>query len=527
MLNSKIKDYLIQRELGRGGMAVVYLAHDNKFDTNVAVKLLNKDFVNNDNIRKRFLAEARNMFRMSHPNIIKVTDLIDDGDTVAFVMEYIEGETLKDYLERKGKLGDVEIKSLLTQMLDALGYVHEQKLVHRDIKPSNFIITPNGKVKLMDFGIAKNTDSISAEYTQTGTSMQMGTPSYMSPEQVNSSKEVGPTSDIYSLGVVLWQMITGEKPYDIKTLSIFQIQTKIVQEPLRRTNTPWDTIIQKATEKEIVKRFSNFLDFKFELNKPRKNGIWDRGTTVFDQNDDQTILEKKESNKKNPHPKPKDNKTSQTPEENKNLSLDPANKITNSSSTFRNIGIIAILLIGIFLWKKSNKTSVSEDENVTHEDLPRISHPDDAVGGDFNGDGKIDYMWLQKPRLSSDRNECVEQCVSYIKFDDTSIPSIEVLECIGGNTSNLGDLNNNGTDEIGLLPESFNSCWRDYHVWTLKDGRWESAVEPFPTHCNQWENGIKPIEIDPTKNGNVIIRFSDFNSDFDIVTKTKSIDIVN
>jgi serine/threonine protein kinase len=308
MLNTTIKDYLIQSELGRGGMAVVYLAHDNKFDTNVAVKLLNKEYVHNDNIRKRFLAEARNMFRMSHPNIIKVTDLIDDGDTVAFVMEYIEGETLKDFLERKGKLGDEEIKSLFTQMLDALGYVHEQKLVHRDIKPSNFIITPNWNVKLMDFGIAKNIDSISAEYTQTGTSMQMGTPMYMSPEQVNSSKEVGPASDIYSLGVVLWQMITGEKPYDIKTLSIFQIQIKIVQESLRKTNTLWDTIIQKATEKEIGKRYSNFLDFKFELNKPRKNGIWDDGTTVFDQNDDQTILEKKESNKKNLHPKPKDHK---------------------------------------------------------------------------------------------------------------------------------------------------------------------------------------------------------------------------
>ena len=210
-----MNNYKINSELGHGGMATVYLAHDIKFDTHVAVKVLNKEYLYNDNIRKRFLAEARNMFRMSHPNIIKVTDLIDDGDTVAFVMEYIDGETLKDYLDRKGKLGDDEIKSLYTQMLDAIGYVHEQKLVHRDIKPSNFMITPNGKVKLMDFGIAKNTDASTAEYTQTGTGMQMGTPMYMSPEQVKSAKEVLHTSDIYSLGVVLWQMAIGFR-YDEK-----------------------------------------------------------------------------------------------------------------------------------------------------------------------------------------------------------------------------------------------------------------------------------------------------------------------
>ena len=97
MIGSQIKDYYIKSELGQGGMATVYLAHDNKFDTEVAIKLLKKEFVNNDNIRKRFIVEARNMFKMSHPNIIKVTDLIDQDDTVAFVMEYIPSETLKQY----------------------------------------------------------------------------------------------------------------------------------------------------------------------------------------------------------------------------------------------------------------------------------------------------------------------------------------------------------------------------------------------------------------------------------------------
>jgi serine/threonine protein kinase len=251
------KNHIIQRELGHGGMATVYLAHDIKFDTHVAVKVLNKEYVHNDNIRNRFLSEARNMARMSHPNIIKVSDLIDDGDNVAFVLEYIEGETLKEYLERKGKLSDAEIKLLFTQMLDAVGYVHEQNLVHRDIKPSNFMLDKKGKVKLMDFGIAKNTDANSAEYTQTGTGMQMGTPMYMSPEQITETKSVTAQSDIYSLGVVLWQMAAGRKPYDTATLSPFQLQMKIVQEVLALTTTKWDLVIEKVTQKNVELRSQN------------------------------------------------------------------------------------------------------------------------------------------------------------------------------------------------------------------------------------------------------------------------------
>ena len=164
-----IGNYTIKQKLGEGGMATVYLAEHNILKQPVAIKILKEEYVFNENIRKRFLSEAKNMFKMTHPNIIKVTDLIDQEDGVAFVMEYIEGETLKEYLERKGKLTDEEIKKLFVQMLEAVSYVHEQNLVHRDIKPSNFMISPKGVVKLLDFGIAKNTDKTSAEYTQTGT----------------------------------------------------------------------------------------------------------------------------------------------------------------------------------------------------------------------------------------------------------------------------------------------------------------------------------------------------------------------
>jgi serine/threonine-protein kinase len=293
MLNTKIKDYQIQSELGRGGMATVYLAHDSKFDTNVAIKVLNKEFVHNDNIRKRFLAEAKSMFKMSHPNIIKVNDLIEENDTVAFVMEYIEGETLKEYLDRKGKLKDDEIKTIFSQMLEAVGYVHKQNLVHRDIKPSNFMIDREGNVKLMDFGIAKTLDASSSEYTQTGTGMQMGTPMYMSPEQITETKSVTAQSDIYSLGVVLWQMVTGQKPYDTKTLSSFQLQTKIVNDALTQTNTTWDAVIQKCTQKDIGRRYIKCAEIAQAMNS---------GSVKVDSSDS-TVVESNGANAKQDKPR--------------------------------------------------------------------------------------------------------------------------------------------------------------------------------------------------------------------------------
>ena len=287
-----ITNYTIKQSIGQGGMASVYLAHDIKFQTNVAIKVLNKEYVHNDNIRKRFIAEARNMYKMSHPNIIKVSDLIDEGDTVAFVMEYIEGETLKEYLERKGKLSDAEIKNLFSQMLEAVGYVHEQNLVHRDIKPSNFMITPKGQIKLLDFGIAKNLNKTSIEYTITEQHQIMGTVMYMSPEQVKSTKDVTIATDIYSLGVLLWQMLSGRKPYNQEELSVPEIQVSILREPLPSLNNIWDIIIQKATEKNMDTRFNNCEDFKSALTYQK----WKEEETIVFDNHEPTIVESRKKN---------------------------------------------------------------------------------------------------------------------------------------------------------------------------------------------------------------------------------------
>jgi uncharacterized protein (TIGR02145 family) len=208
---------------------------------------------------------------------------------VAIELEYIEGETLKQYLERKGALPDTEIERLIEQMWSAVSYIHQKGFVHRDIKPSNFMLTSSGVIKLTDFGIAKNMDGTNSDYTGTGTGMLLGTPKYMSPEQVRNTRDVNAQSDIYSLGVVLWEMVTGRVPYDVNTESTFDVFRKIVDEPLSKTNTQWDKVIEKATQKDpMVRVFDKDFTFTIEeekvlvssVQKESSNTILDKGYEI-------------------------------------------------------------------------------------------------------------------------------------------------------------------------------------------------------------------------------------------------------
>jgi serine/threonine protein kinase len=254
MLNQQFGNYKFLSVLGEGGMATVYLAENTLLGKKVAIKLLKQEFVNNSNIRGRFLAEARHMVQVSHAHIISVLDLIDAGDIVAIVMEYVDGQSLKEYLQQKGRLNDSEIRTLFSQILTALQHVHDSGFVHRDIKPSNFMLTRAGSIKLADFGIAKDLNK-RFEMTETGT--QMGTPIYMSPEQVRDSKDVDCRSDIYSLGVVLYEAITGSFPFDKHILSLPEIQVCILKNELPLTHTKWDRMIQKATAKNGWERYAS------------------------------------------------------------------------------------------------------------------------------------------------------------------------------------------------------------------------------------------------------------------------------
>jgi serine/threonine protein kinase len=252
--------------IGEGGMAKVYLAYHHRFKCDVAVKVLNKEFFYNDHVRNRFLDEARKLYQLNHPKIIRVTQIIEEVDEVAFVMEYINGQTIKEFIDSKEKISATEIIGLYEQMLDALIYVHQQNIVHRDIKPSNFMITPEENIKLLDFGISKNSSKNNSDYTGTSANSQMGTPMYMSPEQIDDSSSVTNQSDIYSIGVVLRCMVTGKKPYD-DSLTDVQIFYKVVNESLEPTNSIFQKIIDKCTQKKLLKRYRDCREIKNDILK--------------------------------------------------------------------------------------------------------------------------------------------------------------------------------------------------------------------------------------------------------------------
>ncbi len=150
--------------------------------------------------------------------------------------------------------------------------------------------------------------------------------------------------------------------------------------------------------------------------------------------------------------------------------------------------------------------------------------PADAIKGDFNGDGKTEYAWINKPKVNADNTDCIGPCVVHIAFSDAAIKPIELKGSIGGTLSNLGDLNGDGKDDIGILPDWFNGCWRNYFTYTLKGGDWHYLVEPFATHCNQWEDNIKPLEKISGKPGYLKENYSVFENN-DIAQKSKVVKI--
>lgn len=255
-----ITNYKLQNLLGEGGMSKVYLA-ENHIGKRIAIKILKDEFINNDSIRNRFIEEAKHMIQINNPYFINIIDLIQEPDECAIVMEYFEGVTLKDYFAKNKKISDNQIKEIFLSMLNAVEGAHSLGIIHRDIKPSNFMIGINNTIKLMDFGIAKNVNANNLEYTQTVINTNIGTPLYMSPEQVKGLGNVTYSTDIYSLGILLWEMVMGKSLY-AKNLSINEINVKILNDSLPNTNSIFNNCIVKATNKNPKDRFSNINDFK-------------------------------------------------------------------------------------------------------------------------------------------------------------------------------------------------------------------------------------------------------------------------
>ncbi len=256
-----IQNYRVSHLIGSGGMGEVWAGRHLYMDRQVAIKCLHPRLAANAEVRARFKNEAVTMSQLQHPNIVRLYDYIEEPDGVYLVMEYVEGDALDDYIQQKtGPIPEEQAVYLFGQILEGMTYAHQMGVIHRDIKPGNFMVTRDLRVKILDFGIAKLLESVGPQQTKSGA--RIGTVLYMSPEQVRG-QALDLRSDIYSLGVTLFQMVTGQCPYPSQAAE-YDVYQSILNQPLPRAAAVYPAVsarmqalIDKATAKRPEDRFQN------------------------------------------------------------------------------------------------------------------------------------------------------------------------------------------------------------------------------------------------------------------------------
>jgi serine/threonine-protein kinase len=264
--------YEILEQIGSGGMSVVYKAMCHKLKRLVAIKVLKEEFCNDSNFVSKFKMEAQAAAGLAHPNIVSIYDVVDEGKLHYIVMELIEGITLKTYISRKGRLEIKESVGIAIQVAQGIAAAHEQHIIHRDIKPQNMLISKDGKVKVADFGIAR---AVSA---QTMNSAAMGSVHYISPEQARGGLS-DERSDIYSLGITIYEMVTGRVPYDGEStvaVALAHLEDALVPPSVYNPEIPasLERIIIKCAEKKPERRYSSvnevITDLRHVLVQPEE-----------------------------------------------------------------------------------------------------------------------------------------------------------------------------------------------------------------------------------------------------------------
>lgn len=269
--------YQIHKTLASGGMAVIYLARDLLLERKVALKILRKDFSDDQQFQNSFRAEAKASARLSHPNIVTTYDFGYDADRLYIVLELVEGTDLKSILEAGSPLDTKQAFNYLLQAGRGLGYAHQAGIVHCDVKPQNMLVSNSGVLKITDFGIARALDSISRDERY---DVVWGSPYYISPEQARGMPP-SPATDIYSLGVIAYEMLAGRPPFDANdSVELARMHREDQPLPLRevRADLPREveTFIQQAMSKEPADRFANGNAFVEALKGIWKNGIFSR-----------------------------------------------------------------------------------------------------------------------------------------------------------------------------------------------------------------------------------------------------------
>jgi len=269
---TQIGPFRIERELGRGAVGIVYLAHDTKLDRHVAIKSLPAEVMANPKARSRFSREARLLASLNHPNIATIHEVLEEAEGVGYlVLEYVPGQTLAERIAG-ARLKLDEALSIALQMAEAIAAAHEHDVIHRDLKPGNIKITPEGKVKVLDFGLAKAVGGEGAAQQSTITQQGriIGTPAYMSPEQARG-KPTDKRSDIWSFGCVLYEMLTGQIPFKGETISdtlanILQTEPDWHALP-QATSANIQVLVRRCLEKDPHRRLHDIADAAIEINE--------------------------------------------------------------------------------------------------------------------------------------------------------------------------------------------------------------------------------------------------------------------
>ena len=282
----KINDrYEIIKTIGEGGMANVYLAEDTILERKVAIKVLRGDLSNDEKFIRRFKREALSVSNLSHPNIVEVYDVGEEDGNYYIVMEYIEGKTLKQLLQKRGALTLTEVIDIMSQLTDGLAHAHEAYIIHRDIKPQNIMIEDNGRIKITDFGIAMALNS--TQLTQTNS--VMGSVHYLPPEQANG-KGSTVKSDIYSLGILMYELLTGSVPFKGDTaveIALKHMKEKIPSVRKQNPTIPQsvENIILKATAKNPKNRYDSVREMYNDLQTALERDNEKRIVYEYPEND--------------------------------------------------------------------------------------------------------------------------------------------------------------------------------------------------------------------------------------------------
>lgn len=357
--------YEIREIVGVGGMAVVYKAYDNIDDRIVAIKILKEEFLANEEFRRRFKNEAKAIAVLSHPNIVKVYD-VSFGDRLQYiVMEYIEGITLKEYIEQQKAVNWKEAVHFVNQILKALQHAHDKGIVHRDIKPQNIMLLQDGTIKVSDFGIAR----FSRGDTRTMTESAIGSVHYISPEQARG-EITDDKADIYSVGVVMYEMLTGQLPFqsdNAVSVAIMQMQQEAKRPREINPDIPLglEQITLRAMQKNAKDRYQSASEFLLDLDEFRKNPSIKFDYNYFVDNEPTRFVDPKLAPT---HAKAPADAVKTEPEETEEEEKEPSKTMPIILGVIAGLVVIVAIFVGVFLGRNAKKVEVPNFVGMNYND---------------------------------------------------------------------------------------------------------------------------------------------------------------